>query len=278
MVSTHAKALRHAATVVVLRPGASGAEVLMVRRHGRSGFAADAWVFPGGVVDQPDRSLPEACWRGIDPEALAPRFRATPDLVLGLHVAAVRETFEEAGLLLATTAAGEPIDLLDPEVVALRRAIAARDDPADAAVFRAWLERRGLVLDLGALEYWSHWITPRFEPKRFDTRFFLARAPHGQIAEHDRVEITDQVWITPRAALEAAEDKRMLLIYPTINNLEQMVEAGGPDPDDLVAAAAAREHVPTVLPHFEELPDGGWKVVHPGDPGFPDEDYREELA
>ncbi|MEX2100438.1 MAG: NUDIX hydrolase [Acidimicrobiia bacterium] len=278
MAVTQGKALRHAATVMVLRPGAAGTEVLMVRRHGRSGFAADAWVFPGGVIDEPDRTLPQACWRGIDPAALAPRFRASAELVLGMHVAAVRETFEEAGLLLATTAAGEPIDLLEPDVVRMRRALAARDDPTDAAVFRDWLARRGFVLDLGALEYWSHWITPRMESKRFNTRFFLARAPQGQIADHDRVEITDQAWITPSDALEAAEDRRMLLIYPTIKNLEEMVRIGGSDPDALVAAAAAREDVPTVLPHFEELPEGGWRVLHPGDPGFPTDTYQEELA
>lgn len=157
--------LRMAATVILVRDGEDGSEVCLLRRHRRSGFAADAWVFPGGVVDDADRRLERRLWDGIEPHRLTQRFGLSADLVLGLHVAAVRETWEEAGVLLARGRAGHPDGAPGP---------AARTD------LRRWLHDRGLVLDLGALEYWSRWVTPRAEPRRYDACFFLAAAPPGQ--------------------------------------------------------------------------------------------------
>jgi 8-oxo-dGTP pyrophosphatase MutT (NUDIX family) len=252
--------VRDAATVIVLRDRAGGPEALMVRRHGKSGFAADAWVFPGGVIDPADAELPPDRWDGIDPGVLSARFGDPAGLVLARHVAAVRETFEEAGILLARHRDGSEVDLDDPEVQSLRN---------------DWRIPADLVLDLGALTYWSRWITPRIEPKRYDTSFFLARAPEGQVADHDRVEITDQRWSTPAAALAAHRADELHMIYPTIRNLEEMT--GKASVDELVAYAEGRPQIPRVIPHFAQTAEG-WRVLHPDDPGFPLDEYAEELG
>jgi 8-oxo-dGTP pyrophosphatase MutT (NUDIX family) len=266
-------AVRDAATVIVLRDEGRGPEVLMLRRHGRSGFAADAWVFPGGTIDPADTVLPQTRWRGIDPAALAPRFGRDPDVVLGAHVAAVRETFEEAGLLLAVRPDGTEVDLRTDSVRAMRAALVDRS--AGGAAFAAWLEGEDLVLDLGRLTYWARWITPRIEKRRYDTSFFLARAPQDQVAAHDQVEITDQRWLTPGAALAAHAAGDLNMIHPTIRTLEEMAPLAGIG--GLVAHAEARERVAPILPHFERT-DSGWRVLHPGDPDYPIDDYRDELG
>jgi 8-oxo-dGTP pyrophosphatase MutT (NUDIX family) len=266
------KPIRDSATVVVVRERTETFEVLMLRRHARSGFAAHAWVFPGGTVDDADGYLDESRWRGIDPEALAVRFRDTPAGVLAAHVAAVRETFEEAGLLFARHEDGSAVDLSAPEVAEMRAALADREQVAD---FHAWLDERALVLDLDVLTYWSRWITPPLESKRFDTRFFLARVPDGQVAAHDEVEITGQRWITPQAALDAHAAGEFTLIYPTIKNLEEM--AALPTADRLVAYAAQRPRVDAVLPHIEFTDDGDVAVLHPDHPDYPRHLYAAEL-
>lgn len=257
--------VRAAATVIVVRSAADGGmEVLLVQRHGRSGFAADAWVFPGGVVDPADATLPPRCWAGIDPAGLIERFGTGRDRVLALHVAAVRETFEEAGLLLATHLDGSPVDLSDTRTREVRLALADRSDPAD---FGGWLAAQDLVLELGALELWGRWITPRTEPKRYDTYFFVARAPEGQIARHDAVETTGRCWLTPRAAIDRAAAGLLHLVYPTMKNLEEL--AGSATPDELMHRAAARPTIRTVEPHVVQGADGRPRILHPDDPEFP---------
>ncbi len=252
--------------MIVLRDAPGAPQLCMLRRHRRSGFAADAWVFPGGVVDAADRALAPARWRGIAPDDLAPYFGRPPDLVVGLHVAAVRETFEEAGLLLATTADGAPVDLGDPDVRRMRTALAAR--AAGGVEFADWLTRRDLTLTLDALTYLSRWITPLAEPKRYDTCFFLARAPEGQVADHDRVETTDQRWLSAAQALEQHRAGELHLIFPTIRTLEAI--AAFDSVGAAVAAAAAQPEIHSVRPHMVKDP-GGWRIVHPDDPDYPHE-------
>jgi 8-oxo-dGTP pyrophosphatase MutT (NUDIX family) len=264
--------IRPAATVIVVRDGDTAAgppQVLMLRRHARSGFAADAWVFPGGVVDAEDRALGDSRWRGIDPVALADRFADPPELVLGYHVAAVRETFEEAGLLLARHGDGRAPDVTRPEYVALRERLGSRDQQVDWA---GWLRDEDLVLDLGALTYFSRWVTPQREPKRYDTAFFIAVAPGGQIAAHDEVEVTDQRWTTPAAALEAFHAGDLHLIFPTIKTLEALAAFGSAA--ELVAQAERTPEIRKVQPHVE-VTDEGWRILHPDDPDFPHELYAE---
>jgi 8-oxo-dGTP pyrophosphatase MutT (NUDIX family) len=168
--------LRDAATVIVLRQPSSGGapEVLLLRRHAASGFAARLWVFPGGTVDEVDMRLDRSCWEGVDPAALAPVVGRSPEMALGLCVAAVRETFEEAGLLFARRTDGGPIDLGDPDVLALRQTTDR---------FHSLLATGGVVLNLGALVPFMRWRTPTEEPRRYDAIFFLAVAPPGQIAD-----------------------------------------------------------------------------------------------
>jgi 8-oxo-dGTP pyrophosphatase MutT (NUDIX family) len=260
---------RPAATVIMLRDAAPGPEVLMLRRHARSGFAADAWVFPGGVVDAGDRELDRARWRGIDPAALSPRFTEPADLVLGFHVAAVRETFEECGLLLATHGDGRAPDVTRPEYVAMRERLGDRDQVAD---WGGWLAEEELVLDLDALTYFSRWVTPRMEGRRFDAAFFIASAPDGQFAAHDEMEVTGQRWTTAGAALDAFHAGELHLIYPTIRTLEALADFDSAEA--AFAHASQQQEIRSVLPHIE-VDDDGWRILHPDDPGYPHELYAE---
>ncbi len=264
-------AVRSAATVVVLRDtaavDAAAVEVLLLRRHARAGFAADAWVFPGGVVEAADRRLPADRWSGLDSAAVAERFAASADEVLGFYVAAVRETFEESGLLLAARDDGSPVDATAPSVRGQREAMASRD-AAEGADFGAWLERERLVLDFGLLTYLSRWVTPTVEPRRYDTCFFLARAPSAQVADADRVETTERRWLDPATALDEHHAGRLRLIYPTLRTLEWL--AAHATVAAAVAAAAAQPSVRSVQPHIELDADGRpVRVLHPDDPDFP---------
>jgi len=267
---TDAAPLRDSATVILLREGEGGPpELLLLRRHARSGFAASAWVFPGGVVDAADRALDRAHWQGVDPAAVAPVVGHPPEGTLGLYVAAVRETFEEAGVLLARNAQDDAVDLTDPDVVALRHGLAARSArPGD---FAAWLVREGIVLDLATLTPFSRWRTPAQEPKRYDTIFFLARAPRGQAATADLVETTESRWLSAGAAL-AAQD--LPLIYPTIRTLEEL--AAFDSIEALLDVAASRRELRPVQPHIEMDADGRYlRILHPDEPGYPHHLYTD---
>lgn len=260
--------VRPAATVLLLRSGAAPVEILLLRRSGSSSFAADAWVFPGGVVDESDRHLPAGLWGGIDPAALTQRFAADEATVLGFHVSAVRETFEEAGVLLARpryagVKAGAGADgehrrvELNPQLRRLRAALAAgRLDLA------GWLTQRRLVLDLGCLTYLSRWVTPVAQPRRYDTCFFVARAPVGQIVAHDRAETTGQRWLPAATALDEHEAGRLELMHPTVRTLQAL--AVHDSVDAVITAAAAQAHVRSILPHAEVDADG--RVVSIVDP------------
>lgn len=259
-------AIRNAATIIVLRNSPTGAaEVLLLRRHGRSGFAADAWVFPGGVVDPGDGQLPASRWTGIDPVALSERFAAPPQEVLAYHVAAVRETFEEAGLLLAHHADGSRPNLDDPHLLQLRRDLADRSVDVN---FADWLEQQDLVLDLSTMTYVAWWLTPAAEPRRYDTRFFAARVPRGQTVDHDQLEITDQRWMTPADALREHREGRLQLIFPTIKTLEDL--ARHETIDGIITAAVTRPTIDRLLPHAV-IEDGRLvRLLLPGDAQYPD--------
>lgn len=269
-----AAALRDAATVILLREAEGAPEVLLLRRHARSGFAARAWVFPGGVADPADRRPPAAVGGGVDVERLSALLGRPPDVALGLAVAAVRETFEEAGILLAAGPGGAPPDLSDPELVRMRRALGER--APGRADFNAWLAEARLVLDLGALVPFSRWRTPAAEPRRYDTIFFLARAPEGQVAEHDTVETTGLRWTSAADALAAAERGELALIYPTLRTLEAL--AVFDDLDTLLAAAPTTRLRP-LQPHAVTDADGRVvAILHPDDPAYPWERYPELRA
>lgn len=250
--------LRDAATVVVLRETERGGvpEVLLVRRHAASGFAARAWVFPGGTVDEADTRLDPACWTGVDPDALAVVVGRTPEVALGLCVAAVRETFEEAGLLFAHRARG---GRADPG--GLRRA---------PGRFHTDLAAEGLVLDLGALVPFMRWRTPTAEPRRYDAIFFVAVAPADQVADHDRVELTESRWVTAQQAL----DERLPMIFPTVHTLRALAALGGVDA--VLSAVPPGTRLRPLQPHAEVDADGAiTRLVHPDDPAYPWHLYPE---
>jgi 8-oxo-dGTP pyrophosphatase MutT (NUDIX family) len=218
--------IRLASTVMMLRPGAGCFEVFMLRRSARSAFAPDVYVFPGGTVDEADYETSQRIG-GLNEERLARMYRAQPAPLLAeaehaspsaadaraLLVAALRETFEEAGVLLGM----HSIERL--ELRALHEARAQL--LADKATFEAVLEMLDLRLDASALELFSQWITPPSEGRRFNAHFFVARAD-AQHAIADRFETHDEIWISPQKALERHEAGSYAMVYPTIKHIERL--------------------------------------------------------
>jgi glyoxylase-like metal-dependent hydrolase (beta-lactamase superfamily II)/8-oxo-dGTP pyrophosphatase MutT (NUDIX family) len=204
---------RPSATVVVVRDAPAGLEVLLSRRAERGDHNSGAWVFPGGLLDAGDRAA-HACCRGLDDAAASARLDVEAN-GLDYYVAAVRECFEESGLLFASDTDGRPLEL---DAAAAERLAAWR-----GALHRG--ERTlgelcaefGFTLAVDRLVYLSHWITPRARPKRFDTRFFLAVAPAQQTALHDGTEMVEQLWLRPADAL--AESSALKLLTPTQKTL-----------------------------------------------------------
>lgn len=215
-----------AATAVVLREPAlgtsgQGMEVLLQERVLRADFAGGALVFPGGKADAQDVSLAPALRLGVDDVMLRRRLGTqTRAGALALVVAAVRETFEEAGVLFARRG-GEVVDedfLAQDHALRMRASLADRDADAD---WRPWLAAHDLRLDVGALVPFAWWITPHGVRRRFSTRFFVARVPDCQAhaAGHDGTEMTDTVWLSPEDALTASERGDRTVIYPTRRTL-----------------------------------------------------------
>jgi 8-oxo-dGTP pyrophosphatase MutT (NUDIX family) len=259
---------RPAATVMVVRDGedSGSLEVLMVRRNLRSDFVGGAYVFPGGAVDEADAGdeAEAVCTGRTDTEA---------STVLGVGsgglaywVAVLRECFEEAGLLLATTAGGEPLSFDDPEDA--RRFVAYRDAVNEGR--RRFLDvchEEGLQLPVAQVHYFAHWITPEGAPRRYDTRFFVARAPVGQRPVHDAGETIATEWLAPAEALRRHREGTIELIFPTIRNL-QAIGRFDDSRSLLDAAAAASGSVPTVEPRVVHDGGAGVRIVLPGDEGY----------
>ena len=245
--------------------GRSTLEVLMVRRNLRSDFVGGAYVFPGGAVDLLDG--------GAEAEALSVgRSDAEASTLLGVGsgglaywVAVVRETFEEAGLLLADRVGGPDLLAGDPEEEA-RFAAARAAVNAGTLRFLDLCRQERLQLGVSDIHYFAHWITPRGAPRRYDTRFFVAAAPPGQIAAHDAGETIAEVWISPHDALERHRAGEIEIIFPTIRNL-QVIGRFATSSELLAAAARASSAVPTIEPRV--VPDGnGMRIVLPGDPAY----------
>lgn len=245
-------------------PAGTRLEVLLLERSLNSDFVGGALVFPGGKVDPLDGTLDPARWQGPDPATeLASLGVADGTQALGLRVAAVRETFEEAGVLLARHEDGAPVTAAELATVDAVEARAALIDRGPVADWFAWLERRQLVLDLDALALWSWWVTPEGIHRRFDTRFFVAALPAEQadVAAHDEVEITDVLWSTPAAALAAHAAGEAMVIFPTRCNLTDL----DAHPSAAAAVAAARDgrcDTSRILPRTLRI-DGVMVVQHP---------------
>jgi 8-oxo-dGTP pyrophosphatase MutT (NUDIX family) len=242
------------ATVIVVRDGPSGLEVLLVRRHGNSAVLGGVHVFPGGKLDAADRQVDPAsldrspldCAQGLNEPGL------DADTALGLHVAALRETFEECGLLLGQV---HQADL----------AQRVRELTAAGTGFAAALQQLGCRVSTASVRPWSRWITPRVPSvtnKRFDTRFFVAAAPAGQAAEHCAFEATEAVWMAPRQGLERYWAGEIDLAPPQIMSLSQLVPLR--TAADVMVAALSR---PPALIEPEPFDVDGVRVIcYPGDP------------
>ncbi|MHB9096383.1 MAG: NUDIX hydrolase [Syntrophales bacterium] len=243
------KILRDAATVILLRDRSGGPyELFLMRRHAGQAFMGGAYVFPGGRLDDADKDPRLAACTGAVSAAEARRLLQETDLpeatALGLFLAAIRETFEEAGVLLARDTAGRPIDLTDPETA--DRFAAYRLELHEGRITMLDLVRReSLCYAPDLLIPYSHWITPEFEPRRFDTRFFLARLPGGQVALHDRMELTESCWVTPASALAEHAAGRIVLMPPTLKTIEELQAFSGIEP---LFAAARSQRLFTIFP------------------------------
>ena len=251
---------RAAATLVVVRTAAAGGiEVLLSRRAERGDHNSGAWVFPGGIVEASDASAHAAC-DGID-DAAASRRLGVPRGGLDFYVAAMRECFEESGLLFARTSHGEWVDL----------------DGADAARLAPWrgalhcgdramaelCASESLRLATDRLVYLSHWLTPLGRPKRFDTRFFLAVAPAGQTAAHDGTEMVEQLWMLPAQAL--AQSATLKLLTPTQKTLELLARFA--TVDEAMTWAAGPRTIALVMPRVASG-SAGHRPVLPDEPAW----------
>jgi 8-oxo-dGTP pyrophosphatase MutT (NUDIX family) len=257
---------RPAATVLTLRDAPRGFEVLMLRRNLNSDFVGGAHVFPGGAVDDGDGD-PDMRERvlGVDDEHASKRL-AIESGGLAYYVACLRELFEEAGLLIACGANGEPVDLSDPTVMK-RMATHRRNLNAGSLTFLEVLRTEDLVLDLRGLSYVAHWVTPVGPPRRYDTRFFVALAPSDQRAAHDDGETIQDLWLRPRDALAAHEGGDFTMIYPTIRNLQAVADFS--TAREVLAYADALTDIVCVQPRMVTR-DGEVVILLPGDDGFDD--------
>ena len=250
-------------------------EVLLLRRNRATGFVPGAWVFPGGRVDAADgeEALADR-WTGLTPEGAAGRLGLGMDAdppAIAYYGAAVREVFEETGLLVgwggggvsggdggrdtvsvgaggADMAAGQARRAAVADLDAAREALLGRGVP-----FSRVLAQLNARLDGTAIEYIAHWVTPVAEPRRYDTRFFAARVPAGATAVHDEREMTGAVWLTPRAALERHREGHLPMIFPTIRTLEDL--CGFVTVEDLLAHYRNRQ-VPRVQPEIVRTATG----------------------
>ena len=254
--------VRDAATVMLLRDAPRGIEVCMLRRNLDSDFVGGAYVFPGGGVDPDDSDAAlEQVTRGRS-DADASRLVGIDAGGLAFWVAAIRESFEEAGVLLARDDSGSVISFEEPAVAARfevhRRAV----DTAQRSLLEVCHEE-SLQLDVGSIHYFSRWITPFGAPRRYDTRFFVAAAPEGQVALHDDREVIATSWLTPAEALAHHESGAMTMIFPTVRT---MVALSRFDTADAVLAhAASQADVHPILPMLRDE-GGGMRLVLPGDP------------
>lgn len=259
--------IRPAATVMLVddRPDL---QVFMMERNANTVFAGGMWVFPGGSVDHTDDA---DIFQDISihrSDADASRLMGISHGGLAYYVAAIREAFEEAGILLALDRdSHQPLDLSGPEVAS--RFAVHRDDINDNN--RQFIEiarQENLILDAGQMHYVARWITPPGPPRRFDARVFLARMPMGQTPVHDNHELVHSEWLSPKEILRKIDAGEMVLMSPTlrmIKNLSLFDSA-----DQAIDAAAAN------LPDERARVDKNRMVVLPGEPGYEEGDENIE--
>lgn len=254
--------LRDAATVMLVRDGDSGMEVFMLRRNLNSDFVGGAYVFPGGAVDDADRHEDlERVARGRT-DADASRLLGIESGGLAYWVAAVRECFEEAGVLLACDPEGCVLSLAD-EATGDRFADHRSAVNDGTRRFIEVLDEEELDILADEIHYFSHWITPVGPPRRYDTRFFVAAAPPEQVPLHDDGETIANLWVRPAEALERHRAGDLEMIFPTVKNLEAIARFDRAA--DLLSHAASIASVPPIQPRIVNEEGGGVRILMPGD-------------
>lgn len=264
---------KHASTVVLLRDvggvdgGADeastveGIEACLLRRVRTMAFAAGMHVFPGGGVDAADAST-DSAWIGPSPQDWAQVLSADPGLARALVCAAVRETFEESGVLLAGPDESTIVDTdpqVDPSWETDRQALIDRSFSLSEL-----LVRRGLALRADLLRPWAHWVTPEAEPKRYDTRFFVAALPGAQATRHVGGESDRMIWLRPQDALDRHTEGGLAMLPPTAFTLAELTNFSRVA--DVLEAANERDIRP-VLPRVV-LTGEQAELLLPGDPGY----------
>ncbi|WP_341228714.1 NUDIX hydrolase [Nocardioides salarius] len=245
---------RNAATVIVLRGGETGPEAYYLRRQVSMDFAAGMAVFPGGGVDPRDFDA-QVGWAGPDPAAWGERLGCDEETARALVCAAVRETFEESGVLLAGVSDGDVVaDTTADDWEADRVALESRE-----LAMTDFLNRRGLVLRTDLLGVWDAWLTPVFEPKRYRTWFFVAELPAGQVTRDVSSESSSVTWLPARVAADQADAGELAMMPPTY--LTSMEVGTYADPAAVLEAARGRS-VQMFTPTVEPLGDG-WTLSMP---------------
>ena len=233
---------RTSATILLLRDGPNGLEVLMQQRHESVGVFAGALAFPGGKVVPEDSAAPV--------RARADGVETHSDDELAFAASAVRETFEECGVLLARETAVGPV--VSGERAAATFGDRAALDAGDLALGE-FLEKHDLRLALDLMTPWSHWITPTFVPRRFDTWFYLAAVPEGQVADAESNETVEMIWIRPQDALAAAEAGERSLYFATRLNVAELAQS---NTVDAAIAHARQKTISIAMPERVETEDG----------------------
>ena len=244
---------RQAATVVMLRDAAAGLEVFLLKRHGLSDVLGGAYVFPGGKIDDADAALISQLDQAADAlHAALGEPETAVELAASCYVAALREAFEESGVLFAHGATAQQV----AQATALLR---------QGRSFADMLSQMQLRLDTRSVLPWSRWITPKLASvsnKRFDTRFFVAAVPADQTAQHDNHEATESVWLAPRAALQQYWDGRIALAPPQIMSLVHLARYAGVDS---VLAEARGKRPALIQPEPFDDESGTRVLCYPGD-------------
>lgn len=249
---------RDAATVALVRDAATGMEVFLLHRVAGMAFAGGMTVFPGGGVDPRDAET-DLMWVGPQPGWWAERLGCPQSTARALVCAAIRETFEECGVLLA----GPTPDTVVADTSGYgpaRAALVARE-----LSFAQFLAAEGLVLRADLVRPWSHWITPEEEPRRYDTRFFVAAMPRGQIADGVTTEASDAGWQRPPDAIAEWRNGTRTLLPPTWVTLSELEACA-----DVAGVLAAQRNIEPVMPTI--VRDGaGLRIRFPGAENYPSE-------
>lgn len=253
---------RAASTVVLLRDGAAGLEAYLLRRTATMAFAAGMFAFPGGSVDPRDAELPDEAWAGPAPAEWSRPLTADDGFSRALVCAAVRETFEESGVLLAGPEPDQVVTDTSAEDWERDR-LALLDRSLSLA---GMLERRRLVLRSDLLRAWAHWITPELEPRRYDTRFFIAALPGGQRTRDVGGEADRVMWMRPSDALAAHRRGELGMLPPTVVTLAEL--ASYPTVEAALLAGTERDVRP-LLPKIVVGDDEEARLLLPHEAGYP---------